>query len=140
MFQAACLGRDSRIPLPGHDLKFSDDVYNYVVSRTSDGVTLSAKSRTESISADVGWAFGVSESSQTYLLKREDTFVESRLSYFQSLMGLDITFGHSSAAPSTSRWHSASRWRARRYAAVLAAIRRLPRCRVSSILSTRFSA
>lgn len=28
VFHAACLGRDSRIPSPGHDLKFSDGVYN----------------------------------------------------------------------------------------------------------------
>lgn len=101
MFQAAHLARDSKIPQQGHDLKFSDEVYNYVVSRTADGMTLSVKSGTDSISADVGWSFGLSESSQTYVLKRGDTFVESRLSYYQSLLGLDITFGHKAAAPAT---------------------------------------
>ena len=89
MFQAASLARNSAIPGAGHDLKFSDDAYSYVVSRTPNGVTISAKNQTESISADVGWAFGASDSSQTYVLKRGETFIESRLSYFQSLLGLD---------------------------------------------------
>lgn len=99
MFQAAQLARDSGGPQPGHDLKFSDETYNYVVSRAPDGLTFSVKSRTDSISANVGWAFGVSESSQTWVMKRGDTFLESRLSYYRSLAGLDITFGHNAAAP-----------------------------------------
>jgi hypothetical protein len=99
MFQAAQLARDSGGPQPGHDLKFSDETYNYVVSRAPDALTFSVKDRTDSISADVGWAFGVSESSQTWVMKRGDTFLESRLSYYRSLAGLDITFGHNAAAP-----------------------------------------
>lgn len=103
MFQAAQLARDSRVPQQGHDLRFSDDTYNYVVSRAADVVTFSVKSKrgTDSISANVAWAFGVSESSQTYVLKRGDTFLESRLSYYRSLAGLDITFGHSAEEPAT---------------------------------------
>ena len=101
MFQAAQLARDSRVPQPGRDLKFSDGAYSYVVSHATDAVTFSVKSKTDSISANVGWAFGVSESSQTYVLKHGDAFLESRLSYYRSLAGLDITFGHNAAAPAT---------------------------------------
>jgi len=51
--------------------------------------------------ANLGWAFGVSNSSQTYILKQGNTFWESRLSYYHSLAALDITFGHNAAAPAT---------------------------------------
>jgi hypothetical protein len=101
MFQAAQLARDSRVPQQGHDLKFSDDAYNYVLSRAPDAVTFSVSSKTGSVSANVNWAFGVSESSQTYILKQGETFLESRLSYYRTLSGLDITFGHNAAAPAT---------------------------------------
>jgi hypothetical protein len=101
MFQAAQLARNSSIPEQGHDLKFFDDAYSYVVSRAKDDVTFSVKSENDSISANLGWAFGMSNSCQTYVLKQGNTYWESRLSYYHSLAALDITFGQNAAAPAT---------------------------------------
>ena len=101
MFQAAQLARDSSIPEQGHELKFFDEAYSYVISRAKEAVTFSVKSKSDSISANLGWAFGVSNSSQTYILKQGNIFWESRLSYYHSLAALDITFGHNAAAPAT---------------------------------------
>ena len=101
MFQAAQLARNSSIPEQGHDLQFFDEAYSYLVSRAKDAVTFSVKSKNDSISVNLGWAFGVSNSSQTYILKQGNTFWESRLSYYHSLAALDITFGHNAAAPAT---------------------------------------
>jgi hypothetical protein len=84
------------------EYRFSDETYNYVLSRgpkeTTFTVTRAAsQGKADAVTAVVGWAFG--DNSQTYILKRGDKLFDSRLSYFENLAGLDITPGHAPAAP-----------------------------------------
>ncbi|HMH08786.1 MAG TPA: multiheme c-type cytochrome [Terriglobales bacterium] len=101
MFNAARLPSDS-IPLRQHQkMSFSDETYNYVLLTGPTETRLSIKDKTNTASGTVGWVFGAGEVAQTYILKRNDSYWESRLSYYPSLAGLDITPGHKADAPNT---------------------------------------
>ena len=78
-------------------LSFSDESYDYHLSPGPIETILSVKDKTSAVSASVGWVFGAD--AQTYVLKQNDVFLESRLSYYPGLGGLDITPGHKAAAP-----------------------------------------
>ena len=80
-------------------LSFSDESYDYILSPGPTETKFSVKDKTNAVSATVGWVFGAD--AQTYVLKQSDVFLESRLSYYPGLGGLDITPGHKAAAPST---------------------------------------
>jgi hypothetical protein len=51
------------------------------------------------LSQPVQWAFGNGEVGQTYVFKRDSKFYESRVSFYPSLPGLDLTLGHHAPAP-----------------------------------------
>jgi Cytochrome c554 and c-prime len=78
-------------------LSFSDESYDYTFSPGPNETKISVKNKTSAVSATVGWVFGAN--AQTYVLKQDDVFLESRLSYYPGLAGLDITPGHKAAAP-----------------------------------------
>ena len=78
-------------------LSFSDESYDYILSPGPTETKFSVKDKTNAVSATVGWVFGAD--AQTYVLKQNDVFLESRLSYYPGLGGLDITPGHKAAAP-----------------------------------------
>ena len=99
MFNAA--RRPSDLPLLQRRgrLSFSDESYDYILAPGPTETKFSVKDKTNSVSAIVGWVFGAD--AQTYVLKQNDIFLESRLSYYPGLAGLDITPGHKAAAPRT---------------------------------------
>jgi hypothetical protein len=76
---------------------FSDESYDYTFSPDANETKISVKDKTSTVSATVGWVFGAH--AQTYVLKQNDVFLESRLSYYPGRGGLDITPGHKVAAP-----------------------------------------
>jgi hypothetical protein len=78
-------------------LSFSDETYDYILSPGLSETKISVKDKTSAASATVGWVFGAD--AQTYILKQNDVYLESRLSYFPGRGGLDITPGHKAAAP-----------------------------------------
>lgn len=97
MFNAARLASAMNISPSG--LEFHDDTYSYSFSPASNTFTVTDKEKTSTISGTVGWVFGAPGHSQTYLIQRNGALLESRLSYFTQLPGLDITPGHSPSAP-----------------------------------------
>jgi hypothetical protein len=52
-----------------------------------------------SLSQPLQWAFGNGEVGQTYVFKRDAKFYESRVSFYPSLQGLDLTLGHYAPPP-----------------------------------------
>jgi hypothetical protein len=101
MAHAAMRPADSEA-LRSHDqLTFSLPPYNYQISRQENGSLYSVIDGKQTISLPLSWAFGLGQSGQTYILERNGTFYESRVSYFPALDGLDPTPGQSQAAPST---------------------------------------
>ena len=87
-------------------LSFSDEAYNHALLTDPAETKFSIKDNTNRdkanvVSGKIGWVFGAGEVAQTYILKQNDSYWESRLSYYPSLAGLDITPGHKAEAPNT---------------------------------------
>ena len=88
--------------LRSHDqLTFRLPPYTYEIARKPDGSTYSVTDGTHTISVPLGWAFGLGESGQTYILERNGTFYESRVSFYRALDGLDLTPTTEHAASTT---------------------------------------
>ena len=73
--------------------------YAYEIIRGDGGSSYSVRHASDAISEQLAWAFGVAHKGQTYVYLRKGLFYESRLSFYKSLEGLDLTTGHSSATP-----------------------------------------
>jgi hypothetical protein len=103
MFKAASLPSSASILKTHSDLHFEEGSYSYELTRRDTEATLSVKTmsvdKSNTLSLPVALAIGNGEIGQTYLLKRNEFYLESRLSYFPGLPGLDITPGHSPDPP-----------------------------------------
>jgi hypothetical protein len=101
MAMAAERPADSEALRSHSQLTFRNSRYAYHINRTENGSTYSVTDGAQTISTPLNWAFGLGESGQTYLLERNGTFFESRVSYYRALEGLDFTPAPSHAAPQT---------------------------------------
>lgn len=100
MYRAGPRAGQSEILEKHQHLSFQESGFRYSLTRTPEGrVTFSVSNRVESSTADAAWAFGVGEVGQTYILEKDGTYIESRLSYFSSINSLNITVGHSTLPP-----------------------------------------
>jgi hypothetical protein len=99
MAHAAALAADASI-LRRHDsLGFGSGTYKFEIAKTPDGSAYTVSDDTRSVSQPLQWAFGNGEVGQTYVFKRDARFYESRVSFYPSLPGLDLTLGHHMPAP-----------------------------------------
>jgi hypothetical protein len=73
--------------------------YRYEIIRTDYASSYSVSDGTNSISEPLAWAFGIAHKGQTYIYQHNGLLYESRLSFYKTLQGLDLTTGHSSATP-----------------------------------------
>ena len=101
MFNAARRPLDSKFLHAHPELAFSDETYRYILSAGPNETKFSIQDKTNAFAGTVGWVFGAGEVAQTFVLKQNGSFLESRLSYYPSLAGLDITPGHKAEAPAT---------------------------------------
>lgn len=85
-------------------LEFRDGKYVTTIEREGGGglkYIVSDGVKTET--TPVEWAFGMGAAGQTYILKIDGQYYESRVSYFQKLQGLDYTLGAKSSKPANLR-------------------------------------
>ena len=101
MFHAASRPSESELLRRHPDLFFSESSYSYSLSRRPDATRLVIKDDKQTILAPIDWAFGAGEVAQTYMLRRDGKYVESRITYYSNLMSLGITTGHSAIAPAS---------------------------------------
>lgn len=73
--------------------------YYYSLAQTPTGPVFSITDGTQSLSAAIGWVFGVGEIGRTYVYRQNDRFYESHLSYYTELNDLDFTTGHDRSVP-----------------------------------------
>jgi hypothetical protein len=73
--------------------------YTFTVSRRTGTSVYSVSNGASSFSEPVAWAFGLGNKGQTYVYQHGGLFYESRMSFYESLQGLDLTTGHSSRPP-----------------------------------------
>jgi hypothetical protein len=99
MFNAARRPADSPHLQKHPKMSFSDESFDYLLLTDPNGTAFSIKNKSSTASGKVEWVFGSGEMAQTYVLKQNDTYLESRLSYYPSLGTLDITPGHQAEPP-----------------------------------------
>lgn len=101
MAHASIRAQNAPILRTHETLGFRLDPYVYWLLRKEDGTTYSVSDGTKAISAPLAWAFGFGVRGQTYVFERDGAFYESRLSYYDSIEGLDFTPGHPRATPAS---------------------------------------
>jgi len=95
MYHAGVRAEDSALMAQHPDMTFHEGPYTYTLGHNTFSVSNGAATVKQSIT----WAFGNGEYGQTYILKPNGHYTESRLSYYTSLHALDITTGHSIEIP-----------------------------------------
>jgi hypothetical protein len=99
MAQAASSAKDSSVLRQHAGISRQMGRYVYTISSSGSGNNYSASDGVATISQPLAWAFGLGTKGQTYVYKRDGLYYESRMSFYQSLQGLDLTTGHSNTTP-----------------------------------------
>jgi Cytochrome c554 and c-prime len=83
---------DRSAVLQAHDrLTFRGAGFSYTMTRTGGNTLLTVSDGAQLLSAPLAWAFGRGNVGQSYLFERDGRFHESRVSYYDSIKGLDYT-------------------------------------------------
>jgi hypothetical protein len=69
------------------------DPFAYAIARNETSSVYSVSDRSNAISETLLWAFGVGNKGQTYIYQRNGSYYESRMSFYKSIHGLDLTPG-----------------------------------------------
>ena len=86
--------------LKGHALlTFQSGRYSYRIQRKGDESIYTVSDGQQTISASIGWAFGLGRAGQTYVFELNGTMYESRVSFFNEINGLDFTLGATKTVP-----------------------------------------
>jgi hypothetical protein len=80
-------------------LTFTEGAYSYHIERKGDESIYSVTDGQQTLSAPIGWAFGLGRAGQTYVFEKDGELYESRVSYYQELNGLDLTIGAANLKP-----------------------------------------
>jgi hypothetical protein len=83
------------------ELRWQRGPYAYRIFKRGDTFLYAVSDDQQTISEPLGWAIGQGGAGQTYLYRRQGTFYESRVSFYSSLGGLDLTTGHSNRVEPT---------------------------------------
>jgi hypothetical protein len=74
-------------------LQFVLGKYRYRIERQPTGSTYQVSDGEQQWKGDIIWAFGSGEFGQTYMVERDGQLMETRVSFFRKLSGLDLTIG-----------------------------------------------
>jgi hypothetical protein len=99
MFHASARATDAQILKEQPLLTFHESRFTYSLRWNAAGPTFAVTDGVQESTSPVVWAVGNGEYGQTYILEKNGTYIESRLSYFSGLKGLDITPGQASISP-----------------------------------------
>src|SRR5215831_14504631 len=77
--------------------------YRYEITRKGNESIYSVSDGKETIALPVLYAFGQGKAGQTYVLKQDDVYYESLVSFYNEINGLDLTMGAQSIKPQTLR-------------------------------------
>jgi hypothetical protein len=101
MYKAGRRPDDAEVLERHPNLTFDEGGFTYLLKSGSNGTTLTVGRGSNVESEKVTWAFGEGEVGQTYLFKKDQTYLESRVSYYTTLNALSITAGQRVDVPST---------------------------------------
>jgi hypothetical protein len=80
-------------------MSFSSPPYTYQIVRQGDQSIYQVTDGKSTFSEPILYAFGRGKAGQTYVLKHNGSFFESRLSFYKELQGLDWTMGYPPTPP-----------------------------------------
>ena len=80
-------------------LTFQDGPYSYRIERRGNQSIYTVTDGKQTVTAPIGWAFGLGLAGQTYVFQKDGVFYESRVSYYAETGGLDLTMGAANAKP-----------------------------------------
>lgn len=83
------------------ELTFRSGPYTYTIRRSGEQSIYTVTDGKQTISAPILYAFGQGKAGQTYLFMRNGSFLESRVSFYKKIKGLDWTIGYERTAPPT---------------------------------------
>jgi predicted CXXCH cytochrome family protein len=92
---------ESRVLKSHPRLTFRIGNYSYQILRQGDRSIYSVTDGINTLSEPIFYSFGQGKAGQTYVLRRGDSYYESRVSYYKEIDGLDITLGYPRSAPSS---------------------------------------
>jgi ssDNA-binding Zn-finger/Zn-ribbon topoisomerase 1 len=82
-------------------LTFTNGPYTYRITREGNASRYTVSDGKSELSEPVLFCFGQGAAAQTYVLRHNGTFYESRVSYYSGLGALDVTIKHPRAVPSS---------------------------------------
>lgn len=97
MGRASSSADESEILRKNPSLSFHSGAHEYEITRGQSGFQFSVSNGSKSLSASLSWAFGLGNKGQTYIYSQGGSWYESRLSFYKTLQGLDVTTGNLSA-------------------------------------------
>jgi len=80
-------------------LTFESGPYKYTLTREGERSIYIVTDGTATITVPIGWALGLGEAGQTYIFVRDGVYYESRVSFYKTVDGLDLTFGAAAIHP-----------------------------------------
>ena len=95
MSQAAETPANSAILASHPKLTFVSGRYSYALNRDGDSTTYTVTDGNGTLLLPILWAFGRGSAEQTYVLRIGGDVIESRVSFYSAIDGLDITLGAS---------------------------------------------
>jgi hypothetical protein len=80
-------------------LTFQGGSYSYRIERKGDQSIYTVTDGHETLTVPIGWAFGLGVAGQTYVFEHNGEFYETRVSFYETLNGLDLTMGAQNSPP-----------------------------------------
>lgn len=77
--------------------------YDYSIDRKGNQSIYTVSDGAATFSVPIKYAFGLGEAGQTYIIEKDGEYLESFVSYYKAIDGLDITIGDQSLRPSSLR-------------------------------------
>jgi Cytochrome c554 and c-prime len=99
MARAASLAADSQVLREHARISREMGPYAYEIASAQGTSNYSVSNGADTASVQIGWAFGLGNKGQTYVYQRGGLYYESRVSFYNSLQGLDLTTGHENTTP-----------------------------------------
>jgi hypothetical protein len=100
MAQNAMRAADSDILHSHPELRFAIGPYHYEIKTDAKRSVYTVSNGTNTLTANLLWAFGIGRAGQSYLFKREDgKFYEARVTYFDTLKSIDFTPARALTSP-----------------------------------------
>ncbi len=99
MAQTASRADDAAVLKTHERLAFQAAGASFVLARTGQRTVFTVTHGSQTLSAPLVWAFGRGNVGQSYLFERDGQFHEARVSYYDSIKGLDFTPNRALSGP-----------------------------------------